>query len=139
MLRNYAGVVSREFILAMLENFRILFNRFLQLQDEPVIREYREIYEKGRVEICEKFARQNCYGNPLMGDSTGVLEYVIVETPEYKKAMKIFSGSMKEVVAKYGEFHKGVVEIHLSGITFEQVPGDFSVQQVDILVDMIKE
>lgn len=138
ILRYFSGVEDLEFILAMLENFRILYIRFLHLQDEPVIRDYREIYEKSRVEICEKYARQNCYGNPLMGDSAGVLEYVIEETPDYKKAMKIFSGSMKDVVSRYNGCLKGMGEIHLSGITFEQIPGDFSVQQVDILADMIR-
>jgi len=139
ILRYFSGVEDRGFILAMLENFRILYNRFLQLQEEPVIRDYHEIYEKGRVNICEKFARQNCYGNPLMEDSKGILEYVIEETPDFKKAMKIFSQSMKDVAARYNEFQKGMGEIHLSRITFEQVPGDFSVQQMDILTDMISK
>jgi len=42
-------------------------------------------------------------------------------------------------VARYNEFQKEMEEIHLRGIKFEQVPGDFSVQQVDILVDIVLE
>lgn len=94
---------------------------------------------ESRVEVCEKSALQNSYGNPLMGDSKGVLEYVIEDSTEYKKALRIFIGSMKEVVLRYNEFQKEMGEIHLSGIIFEYIPGDFSVQQVDIMADMIRE
>ncbi|MBL7113983.1 MAG: hypothetical protein ISS19_18740 [Bacteroidales bacterium] len=74
-----------------------------------------------------------------MADSQGVLEYVIEDSADYKKAMKIFSGSMKDVMAKYNEFQKGSSEVHLSSITFDQIPADFSVQQVDILADLIRD
>jgi len=80
--------------------------------------DYREMYEKGRVEICKKFACQNCYENSLIADYQGILEYVIDDSVDYKKAQKIFSGSMNELVSMYNAIPKGSTEIFLSSLLF---------------------
>ncbi|TRZ53576.1 hypothetical protein D4S03_01575 [bacterium] len=139
LLRNFAGVTNRGFILGMLENFRVLDQYFLELQKAKIARDYNELYEDGRVALCEKFADRNEYGNPRMIPVYSGTEYSIPNSPEYSKAMKLFKASMKDIISEYETLLKGRSSLHLSPISFDQVPVDFSGTQIDLLADLIRE
>ncbi|TSA25199.1 MAG: hypothetical protein D4R67_10625 [Bacteroidetes bacterium] len=138
-LRNFAGVTNRGFILGMLENFRILDRSFLELQKAKTARDYNDLYEDGRVALCEKFADRNEYGNPKMIPSYSGIEYSIPNSPDYSKSMKLFKASMKDVISEYDTLLKTRSTLHLSPISFDQLPVDFSGTQIDLLADLIRE
>lgn len=139
VLRNFAGVTNRDFILGMLDNFRIMYDAFLELGRSRITNDYNNLYDQGRIALCEKYAEKNQYGNPKMIEVRGGLEYLIPESSEYSKAMRIFNGSMKEVISQYEALLKGKSSLHLSPISFDQLPVDFSGTQVDLLADLIRE
>lgn len=139
VLRNFAGVSDRSFILSMLENFRSLDYLFLDISGYDFIVNYNNLYEDGRIKLCEKFTSLNCYDNPQMiavGDS---VEYSIEDSPLYNKAMKLFKGSMQDITDGYELFCTQESPASLSKIKFDQIPDDFSGTQIDLLADLIQE
>ena len=139
ILREFSGVTDHAFILSMLENFRSLDDVFLALSYLPIVVNYNNLYEDGRIKLCEKFATRNCYGNPQMVAANGGIEYLIDDTPLYNKAMKLFKGSMAELVKEYDEFCADSAASQFSKIKFDQLPDDFSGTQIDLLTDLIQE
>ena len=139
LLRNFAGVMNRSFILGMLENFRVLDRSFLELQHTKTVKDYNELYEDGRVALCEKYADRNEYGNPKMVPAYSGIEYSIPNSPDYSKAMKLFKASMKDVISEYETLIKVRSTLYLSPISFDHLPVDFSGIQIDLLADLISD
>jgi len=59
ILRNFAGVTNRDFILGMLDNFRITYDSFLGLGRSRIVADYTNLYDQGRIALCEKYAEKN--------------------------------------------------------------------------------
>lgn len=142
-LNSVGELKGIKFAYAVNKNKKKFLKELKEIAKLMEMSEEFKIYEKKRVEICEKFCEKDEEGKAIVKNNA----YAgLKENAEFDSAMDALSEENKELInarkkqiSEYNNFLNEEFEIDIYKIKLEDVPSDISVNQLKSIEFMIEE